>query len=475
MHSSPHARRTPRSLVTSIPAQADDGRVLSRDACRTVADRFFAKTHGGGDTKLNIGSQWYGTMRWARNKVTAGSDLRFTDFTLSRRIRGATGSGTTNSSDDAMIQACVDRVEALVRFRTEDPDQLYPDTPAVTNPHTKPVLWFDATYGLDAEARGQLAEARIAQVEGTGFLSAAYLQTSANGIAVVDTGGLFRYYPTTLAEFSVTVRTPKTGGSGWAGVDFNDWRRIDTAALMRIAIDKCERSRNPVAVEPGRYTAVLEPQAVCDLFAPVFAVAMEREPAERGSGPFAAGGGNSKIGERVLDSRITVSADPMDPDCGFVPFDFYGEPHVKVNWFEQGVLKELSYPRSYGLQQLNKDAALPNSGAFHMTAVGATATVDEMIATTERGLLVTRFNNIQLLDRRTLMLTGNTRDGIWLIEKGKISKPVKNFRFTESPLFAFNNVEQIGVPQRVYRRWSPAVVPPVKVRDFSFTALMDAV
>jgi predicted Zn-dependent protease len=297
----------------------------------------------------------------------------------------------------------------------------------------------------------------------------------AQGAAVLDTSQLFRYYPITQCQYSITVRDPASAGSGWAGVDFNDWQRIDANQRTAIAIDKCQRSRNPVAVEPGRYTAVLEPQAVCDLFSPILDRAMDRQMAEMGMGPFAAGGGNSKIGQRVLDDRMTVSADPMDPDCGFIPFDWNGEPYQHVNWIENGVLKDLSYNRAYGVTALNKDAALSNSRAYRLSMTGATATVDEMVEGVERGLLVTRFNNVRLVDFQSMLLSGTTRDGIWLIEKGKISKAVKNFRFTESPLFAFNNIQQSGIPQRVFRPDAPAVVPAITVRDFSFTALADVV
>jgi predicted Zn-dependent protease len=106
---------------------------------------------------------------------------------------------------------------------------------------------------------------------------------------------------------------------------------------------------------------------------------------------------------------------------------------------------------------------------------GGTTTMDEMIATTKRGLLVTRFSNMDTVDFGSALYSGYTRDGLWLIENGKISKPVKNFRFTESPFFVFNQVEQVGEPVRVFRPHAPAIVPPIKVRDFSFTSLADAV
>jgi predicted Zn-dependent protease len=183
--------------------------------------------------------------------------------------------------------------------------------------------------------------------------------------------------------------------------------------------------------------------------------------------------GTTRIGEKIFDERITISSDPMDPDLGYAPFSFDGDVYNPVVWFDKGVLKELAYTRPYAVRRLRLNSGLPNSGAFRMT--GGTTTIDEMIATTKRGLLVTRLWDVHLLDIKSMLMTGYTRDGLWLVENGKISKPVKNFRFTESPLFVFNRVDQLGVPQRVFHPDAPVVVPPVKVRDFSFTALADAV
>jgi len=159
---------------------------------------------------------------------------------------------------------------------------------------------------------------------------------------------------------------------------------------------------------------------------------------------------------------------------GFVPFDWSGEPYVNTTWFESGVLRQLSYSRLYGLHQLNKDWALPNSGSFRMS--GGTMSVAQMIAQVERGLLVTRFNDPRIVDMRSMLLSMNTRDGLWLIERGKISKAVKNLHCVESPLFVFNNVQFLGVPQRVYHPWAtPVVCPPATVLDFNFASISDAV
>jgi predicted Zn-dependent protease len=310
-------------------------------------------------------------------------------------------------------------------------------------------------------------------VKSAGMVAAGFVEVSANGRAVIDTWGRSLYYPYTLAQYSVTVRDPKGTGSGWAGVDWSNWNRIDTQTLSNIALEKCLQSRNPVAVEPGRYTVILEPQAVCDLCQYIL-LNMDRTLAEGGTGPFAGTKhGETKLGQSVVDERISISADPMDPDLGFPPFSQNGNVYHPVTWIDHGILKELAYYRPYGIRQLGKNSGLPNSYAFRMS--GGTTTIDEMIATTKRGLRVTRFSNTHVVDPDSLLCTGYTRDGLWLIENGKISKPVKNFRFTESPMFVLNSIEQLGIPQRVFHPSAPVVVPPIKARDFSFTSLSEAI
>lgn len=468
-----------KSLYSNIPSVADlarmvDGeqRFMTREECRALADKIFAMSEGGGHTSVAINTFWRANIRWGRSRIRSGGDLQETAITVSRNIRGAGAAASTNKLDDESLLDCVRRAEALIIHRSENPEQ-YPDTPPEELEHSQPQIWSDSTYSLNFENLADTAVESMEPADKLEFLAAGYVAVRGIGHAVLNTSGLFRYYPYTTAEFSMTARNKKGTGSGWAGVDFNEWERIDTKKLAAIAVEKCEKSQNPFRVEPGRYTAILEPQAVSDMFSPILDRAMDRVMAENGIGPFAAGGGNSKIGQQLLDNRLTISADPMDPDCGFVPFDWAGEPYKKVNWFENGVLKELSYSRSYGLRNLNIDAALPNSRAYRMS--GGSTTIEEMVAGTERGIYVTRFNSLQLFDLNTMLLSGNTRDGLWLIEKGKISRPIQNFRITESPLFILNNLVQFGAPERVYRPSAPAVVPPVKVNDFSFTSMMDAV
>jgi predicted Zn-dependent protease len=382
----------------------------------------------------------------------------------------------------------VQRAEDRLRYERYDLDA---QPPRRAESYLTTNTWSDETFSLDAAARADIQRRLAEPALAAQLHSAGYLEVSATGSGIVNSAGLFAYQPETRAEYSVTVRNPRGTASGWAGADDRDWRKIDAERLSRVALEKCQRSADPVAIEPGRYTVILEPQAVAELMLPLVR-SLTRMSAEAGVGPWADKSprsegaaaarepgadaaeelGRSKIGQKVLDDRITIGADPADPDAAIVPFWADGTPHRAVKWIEDGVLRELAYDRFYALRALNRSDPLNNSQAFRMS--GGQASVDEMIADTARGLLITRLVNVRQVDGDTLLCTGTTSDGVWLIERGRITTPVKNFRFRESPLYAFNNLELLGTPVRVLQRM-PTIVPPAKIRDFSLTSLADAV
>ncbi len=355
----------------------------------------------------------------------------------------------------------------------------------------KAAIWSDATYAVTPEVRGEVARTLVAKAEAQGMQSAGYIEMRAGARTLmhserIDTPAPWDipYAAWTQAQCSMTVRSPDGTGSGWAGLSGHDWARIDSDGLAQRALDKCLTSQHPVTLEPGRYTVILEPQAVADLWELVVA-SMPRLIAEMGQGPWALAPDEAlnlwrtKLGLKVMDERITVDHDPTDPELGIVP-EAWMEP---VRWIDRGVLTTLAYDRDYALAKLGTNA--PRRGMVGYRMSGGETSMEEMIRTTTRGLLVTRLSNVRLLDQTSLLATGLTRDGLWLIEHGQISKAVKNLRFTESPLFAFSSIEQLGVPVPVFRPvkdpyeqfapLTPAIVPALKVRDFSFTSTINAI
>jgi predicted Zn-dependent protease len=335
--------------------------------------------------------------------------------------------------------------------------------------------WGDSTATLDPAGRAAAVRRVADPARGAGLVATGYLETNAGSSAVATSAGLFAYARETATAMTTTVRTPDGTGSGWAGSAHYQWARIDPADLGARAIEKARRSQNPVAVEPGRYTVVLEPTAVGNLVQ-LIGFALNARAADEGRSFFTKPGGGNKIGMKVVDERITIASDPLDADVPTTPFTGEGNPVRRTAWIENGVVRNLVYDR-YWAQQKNVPAT-PFIGSLRMS--GGDASIDDLIASTARGILVTRFWYIRPVDPRTILYTGLTRDGTFLIENGKITRAAKNFRFNESPIFMLNNLKAMGRPVRVSASedGSPSLavmVPPIKVRDFTFTSLSDAV
>lgn len=498
--------RNERESRRARPGAAAEGmadrRVLSREECESILERAHGFARGGGETRVVVTSWWQGELRWGRNRVSLSSDRRDIVLGIERKVvdgrPSRTLNVTTNQLDDGFIEAAVRAAERKSLLGIDPGWGLgdYPPLPEYP-PYVGAPVWSDATFNLTTEARGEVVRAMIAAVEAEGLLSAGYLEV--RGASAMSKGteapelrqGELAFWDLpysvwTHAQLSITVRDSTGGGSGWAALASYDWNRIDPEALTERAIQKCVASRNPVALEPGRYTVILEPQAVADLIQPLVHSLASREDAERPSAsPWYLGPDEhlglhrSKLGMKVVDSRISISHDPSDPSLGIVAAPM--ETPGTVTWIDRGVLTNLGFGLSTDVKWLEGWHTLRGPLAYRMS--GGDTTIEEMIASTRRGLLVTRFSNIRKLDDVSLLCTGLTRDGLWLIENGQITKAVKNFRFTESPLFVLNNVEQLGEPVPVFRPVlhpflggpMPAMVPALKVRDFSFTSLVDAV
>jgi predicted Zn-dependent protease len=209
--------------------------------------------------------------------------------------------------------------------------------------------------------------------------------------------------------------------------------------------------------------------------------AFNARSADEGRSPFSKRGGGTKMGEKIVDERVTIYSDPTDADLLAQPFDGEGLPLKRNVWIENGILKNLSYSRFWAQKQ-NKEPTGGGGGGGGgggfggfpggLKMVGGTKSTDELVAGTERGVLITHFFYIRFLDPRTVLLTGLTRDGTFLIEKGKITRSLKNFRWNESPLFMLAKLEELG---RAEPTAAGQVMPAIRAKDFNFTSLSDAV
>lgn len=458
--------------MSDLRSLAQSARYLSREECQAIARKALGFVTSPDGARVNITSGSQGNTRFAVNQVSTGGDAYDTAVTVTAHVGHRSGSSTTNQLDDASLRQAVDTAERLARLAPEDPEYLPELGPQDYQPGSN---WSDATAALDPQGRAEAVRAITAPASGAQLVSTGFLDARAGSSAVANTNGLFAWTRGTAAALTTTVRTPDGTGSGWSGASHYDWSRIDPAALGARAAEKARASRNPVAIEPGRYTVVFEPTAVGNLVQ-FIAFALNARAADEGRSFFSKTGGGNKIGSKVVDERVTIVSDPFDPDVAGAPFTGEGLPTRRSVWIDRGVVTTLNYDRFWA----QKKGVAPTASGGSLKMSGGSSTMDEMIASTPRGLLVTRFWYLRPVDQRTILYTGLTRDGTFLIENGKISRAVKNLRFNDSPVFMLNNLEALGTPVRVSASedggpGQAIMVPPLKVRDFNFTSLSDAV
>ena len=289
--------------------RADDGggRLLSRQEARALTDRVLKMSGAADQTRVTIVSAQGGNTRFADASISTSGETEDTSVTVTVTLGRRRASATTNTLDDASLRRTVDLATRLARLAREDPEMM-PELGAQT--YSAPAAFVAGTADLDPEARAtavrRAVDAANAAGEGPGPLfSAGFIEARGSAIAVATSAGLFAYHQSSEASFSMTARTPDGTGSGWAGAGARDWSAIDPAAIGRIAAQKAAVSRNPQAIEPGLYTAVLEPQAVNDLV-PLLAPALNARTADEGRSPFSKPGGGTRIGEQVMDPRVTL-------------------------------------------------------------------------------------------------------------------------------------------------------------------------
>ncbi len=444
--------------------------LFSRDEAQALAERVLGYS-AAEQARVRLIGLRQGNTRFAENQVTTAGDVTDADVVVTSAFGRQVASARTNRFDEASLRRAVATSEQLARLVPENPEYLGELGPQT---YTAPTAEFASTAGLGPAARAAAVADVAGRVHARGLVGTGFLPYEARARAVATSSGLFAHSTATLANLTLTVRTPDGAGSGWAGASAHDWSQVDPAALAERAIEKAERSRDAQAVEPGEWTVVLEPAAVADMVG-LLVGALDARRADEGRSAFSRAGGGTRVGERIFDERVRIHSDPADPLLFTNPFNDEGLPNARTEWVEGGVLRSLVYDRFWAQSQ----GRTPTGFLSGYYMAGGDATIDEMVASTERGLLLTRFWYIRSVDPRTLLFTGLTRDGTFLIEGGRITRAVKNLRWNESPIFMLNNVEMMGRPTRVAAdsggTGPSIVVPPLKLRGFTFTSVSDAV
>jgi predicted Zn-dependent protease len=416
-----------------------------------------------GECTITLGGSEGGNIRYARNAVSTAGDVSQMSLGVNAAYGKRSGTATINEFDDASLEKVVRRAEELAQLAPENPEYM-----PILGPQTylESVTYKSNTAAINPDKRADDVGKSLKVAKDSKLDAAGYLENTTSFNAMMNSKGLFGYNNSTDVSFSVTMRTPDGTGSGYVSKSYNDSSKLDTLALTKIAASKATGSVGAKAIEPGKYTVILEPLAASDIMGPMFG-GFNARTADEGRSYMSKKGGGTRLGDKLFDEKVNIISDPLHPDLPFSPFAGDGRAQQRNVWVENGVVKKLSYDR-YWAQQKGMES-VPQPGRIMM--LGGTSSIEDMIKNTEKGILVTRFWYIRNVDQQTLLLTGLTRDGTFYIENGKIQFPIKNFRFNESPVIMLNNVEELGKPERT----DNMIVPPMKIRDFTFTSLSDAV
>jgi predicted Zn-dependent protease len=414
--------------------------------------------------------------RFGVNTVSTSGDTDNLSLVINAHFGQKSGVATTNTLDDQALERVVRAAEEIARLRPEDPEQ----QPFLEKQGYEPfdAAFDDATYKADAQTRARAVATSIDPSKAKNLVAAGIIDHTGNFSARANTKGNFGYYKRTNASYTTTVRSldelGKTG-SGWATAISHRIGDINAKAVSTRAIEKAELSRNPVLLEPGNYTVILEPNAVGDLVAFMMGFFGARQ-ADEGRSFLSKKGGGNRLGEKLYGDGVNIYTDPMLTIAPGAPYDGQGLATKRLDYIRAGVVSNLNYSR-YWARKMSKE---PTPGSSNIIMDGGKTSIEEMIKGTERGILVTRFWYIRLVDPQTVLLTGLTRDGTFLIEQGRLKSAIKNFRFNETPVKMLNNIEAMSPTERItgserFGAGSPVLAPALKVRDFSFTSLSDAV
>lgn len=448
----------------------------SHSAVRLMAERetqkligtIFAlgKKSGADEMEVHLEENAEYLTRFANNAIHQNVAEHGLTISIRTILEGRTARVTTNRVDEDSLRGAIDAALSLAHSQPRDP-RLLP-LPGKQRYHA--VRRFDPqTARLSADERARAVRWACDLAVNRGQVAAGIFASGQKQTAMGNSHGLFAAYRDTHAEFSITMQ--QGTAASWAKANAGGVREFDTQRLASRASDKARLAQNPMELTPGRYTVILEPAAVLDLVGFLFydfsATAIEDKRSCL----------NGRVGKAIFGENISIVDDAYHPLQLGAPFDGEGMPRQRITLVNRGVVKNLVYSRSSAKARKQKPTghgfALPNEygeAPVNLVFGGGKSSLEEMVRSTERGLLVTRLWYIREVDPYEKIMTGMTRDGLYVIEKGKLSGAARNFRFNQSILEMLRSVEMMGPAIRASGEESfEMVVPAMKIRDFHFS------
>ena len=457
--------------------------MLTKEQAADIFDRIRRFSSADEVEAIFTGSH-FALTRFANNTIHQNVEEENSIVSIRTNFAGRTARATANQFDDESLQRAVAASENLARVQVPDPDLLPMPTAEEANSGDKNIgvtRFFDETAAITPADRAEVVKSIVSIAGKHKLTTAGIYSNSESREGIFNSRGLANWHHQTLAEISITMLAEDS--SGWQKLNSPDVRKLDPARLAETAAQKAVESAHPREIAPGKYTVILEPAAVLDIVGFMFwdysgvAILDQRSFL------------NDRIGTQLFGENINICDDAAHPLQAGSPFDGEGMRRQRVQLVENGVVKRVVYARGTARKMKNSAYAgkvgpieptghgfpLPNEmGEMPLNIVfdvpQKPQSVEEMIASTERGVLVTRLWYIREVDPYEKIVTGMTRDGTFLVENGKVQCGLRNFRFNESLISMLSNVEAMSAPVRASGEESfDMVVPAMKVNEFNFT------
>ncbi len=421
------------------------------------------------ETEVLFSEHESATTRFSNNVIT--QNLSQKNKSVSIKVIDSKRIGVAETNDfnhSSLLETLEKAVQSASYQKSRD------DIQHLTEPQKYKVLHnFDESSAfLDPIEKAKWVKKAVEKAQSEGCTSSGIISNGWEGHSIGNSRGLFAYHKYSQIDFNLSLE--KGEATGW--YEQSSWKLsdINLDSIIERALNTTLMNKSPIDLEPGDYTVVLSPEAVGDLlYFLAFAGLATQDIVEK------ANYFHDKLGQKVFSDKITIGDDASHPLSAGLPFDFEGMPREKVTLIEQGVFKDMVLDRRLA-QDFNKTStghSLPQPNSYgplplNLVMESGDQSMEDMIASTEHGLFVNRFHYTNLLDPMTLNLTGMTRDGLFLIQHGKITQSVRNFRFTESLVKAFNEVEAVGDHSTYIRSFFGGgfVVPGVKINRFHFSS-----
>jgi predicted Zn-dependent protease len=434
-------------------------KLTNRDEFRFIAEQILKRSTGD-HTLVALHDQQSGTTRFANNQIVQNVDTRRGSLSVTVAFGQHHGTAVTTDFTAGSVQETVIRATQIAHLSPEDPEYL---TPVEPQQYLTPPTMRAETATAGPVRRLEYTNEAIGQCRMENLGAAGIVSSSIATVGVAASTGLFAHEERTDARFSLTAQAGESTGWSAAAHRSIDHLRVQERTLT--AIDKAKRGLETRELPPGCYTVILEPAAVAGLWSSLLWM-LDAKSYEKGTSPF-----SGKLGKFIVDKRLTLRNLPAHEDLFGVGFTSDGLPTVASDWITDGVLTQLVYDRFTA--KMRGIDIIPTLDAPCLSGSGSSLpTLQDMIKNTERAILVTNFWYIRMVNPTDLTLTGMTRDGTFLVEKGTIVSAVKNFRFHESPLRAFNRIEALTNPaEAITSETGKFLVPAMTLRDFNFSSV----